>query len=73
MKRASSGFSAGLPARWPQIDGIGPQFGPGHAGDLAPVVLDREIEVGFRRHDETVGVIAPSALSNVAPVKLVGR
>src|SRR5580698_9312733 len=33
-----------------------PQLGVFHAGDLAAVVLDREVKIGFARHHDCLGV-----------------
>src|SRR4051812_11501722 len=49
-----------------------PQLGTRHAGYLAPVILDRKIEIGFARHDDRVGGNRPECLVEIAVVKLVG-
>src|ERR1700741_1357507 len=59
MKAASSGLSTGLPARWPQIDGIGRN------------VFDGEIEIGLTRHHGLVGGDRTQCFIEVATVKLV--
>src|SRR3954463_6771612 len=49
-----------------------PQLGARHAGHLAPVILDRKIEIVFARHDDRVGGNRPERLVKITNVKLVG-
>ena len=72
MNLASSGLNIGLPARWPQIDGIGRNSAFWHAGDLAAVVLDGKVEVGLARHHDRLGLDRAERLGEIAAVKLVG-
>jgi len=49
-----------------------PPFGLLHAGDLAPVVFDGEIEIGLTRHHGRVGGDCTQCFIEVAAAKLVG-
>src|SRR3954467_8097342 len=48
----------------------GPQLGAWHTGHLAPVIRDREIEIGVARHDNRIGSNRPKGLVKIAIVKL---
>src|SRR4051812_30225863 len=71
MNLASSGLNAGLPARWPQIDGIGRKFGIWHAGDLAPAVFHREVEVRFAGHDNCLCCHCAERRVEITAVELI--